>query len=220
MPIHWPDRYAPGTTAVHVSNEITIDAPPQAVWGVLLRAVDWPGWYPNSRDVRLDGGGAELALGSRFTWKTFGVPVSSTVREFVAPERIAWDGSGPLMDVYHAWLIEPRGAGSWVLTRGKPERPRRPRPGPARAQPHAQGASAVAGAAEGDGGGALGAAVREAPADGHDSARAPARAGGASPDWNGRPGLPCRRALQGEVCAARLAEAAEREQPAQADHAG
>jgi hypothetical protein len=42
--------------------------------------------------------------------------VLSCVREFVAEERIAWDGSGPLLDVYHAWLIEPRPRGCWVLT--------------------------------------------------------------------------------------------------------
>ena len=116
MPIHWPDRYAPAATAVHVSNAIAIAAPPQAVWGVLLRAVDWPDWYPNSANVRIAGGDTELAQGRSFKWKTFGIPVASTVREFVAPERLAWDGGGPLMDVYHAWLIEPRGAGSWVLT--------------------------------------------------------------------------------------------------------
>jgi len=58
----------------------------------------------------------ELALGTRFTWQTFGVAVASTVREFVPAERIAWDGRGTLLDVYHAWLIEPRGPGAWVLT--------------------------------------------------------------------------------------------------------
>ena len=116
MPIVWPDRYAPQNTAVHVRNEIAIDAPPQAVWTMLVRAADWPRWYPNARDVRLADGARELALGTRFTWQTFGVAVASTVREFVPAERIAWDGHGTLLDVYHAWLIEPRGAGSWVLT--------------------------------------------------------------------------------------------------------
>jgi hypothetical protein len=38
------------------------------------------------------------------------------VREFGPHSRIAWDAKGPFLDVYHAWLIEPRGGGSWVLT--------------------------------------------------------------------------------------------------------
>ncbi len=116
MPIHWPERYAPDSTAVHVSNDITVDAPPQVVWSVLLRAAEWPTWYPNSHDVRIEGGAVALAQGTRFRWTTFSAAVTSTVREFVAPERIAWDGSGVLMDVYHAWLIEPRPTGCWVLT--------------------------------------------------------------------------------------------------------
>lgn len=117
MTIDWPECYAPGNTAVHVSNDIAIDAPPQAVWDVLVRAADWPSWYPNSRDVRIERGARDLSSGAHFTWKTFGIAVTSTVREFVPAERIAWDGSGFLMDVYHAWLIEPRPSGCWVLTK-------------------------------------------------------------------------------------------------------
>ncbi len=116
MPIRWPDRYAPERAAVHVRNEITIHAPPATVWAWLVRAASWPQWYPNSAGVAIAGGGVDLAPGARFTWRTFGVPVSSEVREFEPPTRIAWDGSGLLLDVYQAWLIEPRAGGSRVLT--------------------------------------------------------------------------------------------------------
>jgi uncharacterized protein YndB with AHSA1/START domain len=116
MPIRWPPRYAPDKVAVRVSNEIAIRAPPERVWAWLIRAAAWPAWYPNSADVRIAGGGAELSPEAHFTWRTFGVAVSSTVREFLPPERIAWDGSGLFLDVYHAWLIEPRAEGCHVLT--------------------------------------------------------------------------------------------------------
>ncbi len=116
MPITWPDRYAPARVAARVSNEITIAAPPSAVWGQLIRASDWPAWYPNSRDVTIAGGATELSPNASFTWRTFGLAVSSTVREFVPNERIAWDGAGLLLDVYHAWLIEKRPDGCRVLT--------------------------------------------------------------------------------------------------------
>ncbi len=116
MPIIWPERYATGRTAVHVSNQISIDAAPEAVWPWLVCATAWPSYYPNAKDVRIDGGGETLAQGAHFTWKTFGVAVTSTVCEFVSDERIAWDGTAMLLDVYHAWLIEKRGSGCWVLT--------------------------------------------------------------------------------------------------------
>ena len=116
MPIAWPERYATARVAAHVSNEISIAAPPEAVWPLLVRASAWPEWYPNASKVRVDGGAAELSPGAHFTWRTFGVSVSSTVREFVERERVAWDGSGLGLDVYHAWLIERRPTGCWVLT--------------------------------------------------------------------------------------------------------
>ena len=34
----------------------------------------------------------------------------------VPDERIAWDGRGLFLDVYHAWLIESRQGGCWVTT--------------------------------------------------------------------------------------------------------
>ena len=106
----------PDHVAARVSNHVEVAAPPAVVWASLVRAADWPLWYSNSANVRIVDGGSDLSLGARFTWRTFGVSVRSTVREFVAGERIAWDGSGLGLDVYHAWLIEPRPAGCFVLT--------------------------------------------------------------------------------------------------------
>ena len=116
MPIKWPDRYMPGRVVAEVSNEISIAAPPEKVWAQLIRAVDWPTWYPNSEAVKIDGGVQDLSLSATFTWRTFGVGVQSNVREFEPFERIAWEGVGAMLDIYHAWLIEPRPGGCWVLT--------------------------------------------------------------------------------------------------------
>ena len=114
--IHWPARYRPDATRVHVRNELALDAPAERVWAWLIRASSWPDWYPNASDVRIAGGGRDLAPGVQFTWRTFGTTVSSVVEEFVPPERIGWTGKGFALDVYHAWLIEPRGNGCTVLT--------------------------------------------------------------------------------------------------------
>lgn len=116
MLINWPQCYAPDRVVARVSNDISIAAPPNIVWPWLIRASAWPEWYPNSARVKIEGGSADLVLNARFTWRTFGVAISSNVREFIPYERIAWDGSGMLLDVYHAWLIEARPKGCWVLT--------------------------------------------------------------------------------------------------------
>jgi hypothetical protein len=116
-PIRWPDRYDPKDTPVHVRNEITIDAPCAAAWGWIIRAQDWPSWYSNSADVVfLSGQPPDLCLGTMFRWKTFGVRLVSTVKEFVPGERLAFDARGTGVDAYHAWLFQPTENGCHVVT--------------------------------------------------------------------------------------------------------
>jgi uncharacterized protein YndB with AHSA1/START domain len=115
--IAWPARYAPGNAPVHVRNERTMRVSPEAVWSTLVRAARWPEWYPNASHLRfLRGSPPDLAAGTTFSWKTFGIPIVSTVLEFVPSERIAWDAQGLGVDAYHAWIIHPSAEGCHVLT--------------------------------------------------------------------------------------------------------
>jgi hypothetical protein len=117
--IRWPEKYAPGKTAVHVRNEMDMPGvSSEAVWAWLVRAKLWPTWYVNSKDVQIlgDGDGQDLRAGSKFRWKTFGASLQSVVEEFVPNERLAWSARGTGIDVYHAWLIEKRPTGCYVLT--------------------------------------------------------------------------------------------------------
>jgi uncharacterized protein YndB with AHSA1/START domain len=114
--IRWPDRYDPARAPVHVRNEIDAPAPPEAVWAWLVRAHLWPSWYPNAKDVVVEGGASELGLSTSFTWRTFGVAIRSTVLEFVPNERIAWNAIGLGVDAHHAWEITRTPAGAHVLT--------------------------------------------------------------------------------------------------------
>jgi Polyketide cyclase / dehydrase and lipid transport len=118
MAIRWPNHYHPSRAPVHVSNERVIAAPADVVWQWLVDAERWPDWYPNSRAVRIvSGPRTALVLGSRFRWRTFGVPVSSEVVECDAPTRLAWTARGFGVDAYHAWYLEARDATSCrVLT--------------------------------------------------------------------------------------------------------
>ncbi len=116
MPINWPPHFETGRAAAHVSNEIAIGAAPEIVWAWLVRAGGWPEWYPNSTDMHIAGGGVELGPQVAFTWRTFGVKVACKVEEWEPCSRIAWRGTGPMIEVYHAWLIEARPGGCHVLT--------------------------------------------------------------------------------------------------------
>jgi hypothetical protein len=115
--ILWPTRYEPANCPVHVKNELAMNASPENVWAWLIRAPLWPTWYPNSANLKfLSGQPPDLALGTRFRWKTFGVTIESTVGEFVPYERLAWDAHGTGLDAYHAWLIQKTENGCNVLT--------------------------------------------------------------------------------------------------------
>jgi uncharacterized protein YndB with AHSA1/START domain len=135
--IRWPKRYLPGSTVVFVHNEIVIPAPPSVVWRILLRAEDWPTWYPNSADIHfVSHTGPDLRDRSRFRWNTFGTRVTSKVLEFEPERRLAWNAHGIGVDAYHAWLLTPLEDGSthvlteetqngWLARLGKLLMPRR-----------------------------------------------------------------------------------------------
>jgi hypothetical protein len=115
--ILWPAGFDPAICPVHVRNELEISSSPGTVWAWLIRAQLWPTWYPNSANiVFLSGTPPDLALGTRFRWKTFGVTIESTVLEFVPYERLAWDAHGTGLEAYHAWLIQKTTEGCNVLT--------------------------------------------------------------------------------------------------------
>ncbi len=115
--VRWPPRYQPERCPVYVRNELDMAAAPEDVWSWLIRASQWPDWYSNSGKVRfLDGSGPSLSAGARFRWKTFGVTITSCVREFIPNERIAWDARNLALDVYHGWVLHPSPRGCRVLT--------------------------------------------------------------------------------------------------------
>lgn len=113
--IFWPEGYLPGFTDNFVSNEMIVAGLGSAdVWPLLSHAAQWPAYYANSANVRLQAG-EQLKEGLRFYFETFGFPVEALCTECVPPAagraaRIAWHGwageGETRLDVHHAWLIE------------------------------------------------------------------------------------------------------------------
>lgn len=113
----WPGDARPEGAAIHAVNVVDAEVTPEAVWPWLIRAARWSEWYDNCRALRFEGeAGPDLRLGSRFTWRTFGVPVRTVVTELVPHERLAWSGRGLGATGYHAWIIERVGKGVRITT--------------------------------------------------------------------------------------------------------
>ena len=116
--IRWPEKYLPAKTHVFASNELVIPATPEVIWAWLIRAEQWPAWYPNSRNIHFRSiSGPDLRDRARFAWTTFGIRVFSKVLEFEPGARLAWESQGMGVHAYHTWLLTPRPNGSThVLT--------------------------------------------------------------------------------------------------------
>jgi uncharacterized protein YndB with AHSA1/START domain len=115
--IHWPEGFDPSQADLFSHNELVINASCERIWGHIIDATKWPQWYPNSKDVRIDGGDI-LKADTVFHWTTFGLPLESEVNEFVPYNRIGWYGYAPgtAPSFYHTWYLKPYGEGCLVVT--------------------------------------------------------------------------------------------------------
>ena len=115
--IHWPEGFDPSQADLFSHNALVINASCERIWGRISDATTWPQWYPNSKDVRIDGGNV-LQYGTVFHWSTFGLPLESRVNEFVPYSRIGWYGYAPgaAPSFYHTWYLKPQGGMCLVVT--------------------------------------------------------------------------------------------------------
>lgn len=110
--IHWPAGFVPAKADLFAHNELIVSASCARVWSHLIDAGRWPSWYPNSKDVQIQGGEQLLSSGTVFRWTTFGLSIESKVQEYVPNQRLAWFGYAPgtTPSFYHSWYLEPSGA--------------------------------------------------------------------------------------------------------------
>jgi uncharacterized protein YndB with AHSA1/START domain len=104
------DRDAP----VVVEKSVEIDAPPAAVWEVLVDVDAWPEWNPDVKSASLDGA---FAQGSRFKWKSGPSTITSTIERADRPEIAGWTGTTVGARAIHVWRLEPTDRGTRVTTR-------------------------------------------------------------------------------------------------------
>jgi len=114
--VTFPDAQAPARSPIYTRNELWIAAPPERIWPWLVDAARWPAYYGNAKNIVLDDGAVELALGTRFHWTTFGVRVHTVVEELQRHRRLSWSGKGLGSTEYHGWVLVPERGGTRVIT--------------------------------------------------------------------------------------------------------
>src|SRR5258708_7433969 len=110
--IRWPTGFEPEKADLFAHNDLIINASCGRVWTHIIDATRWPTWYPNSKDVEIQGGDPVLRDGTEFRWTTFGLAIASKVHEYVLNQRLGWYGyvPGAKPSFYHSWYLEPEGA--------------------------------------------------------------------------------------------------------------
>ena len=115
--VNWPVGHEPLGADVYARNTTDAAAPVEAVWSWLVQPDRWNAFYRNALRVRhVAGPWPRLALGSEFSWITFGAPVTTTVTECDPPHRLGWTGRGLGATGHHGWLLEPAATGCRILT--------------------------------------------------------------------------------------------------------
>ena len=87
--IHWPAGFEPEKADLFAHNDLIINASCERVWTHIIDASRWPAWYPNSKDVEIQGGDPVLRDGTVFRWTTFGLAIESKVHEHVLTLGVA-----------------------------------------------------------------------------------------------------------------------------------
>ena len=84
----WPEQYDPKISPIYALNDVDVNAPPEVVWKMLVDAENWSSYFPAESQVKILTGEPELALGTKYTRMTVGIPCNLIVTEYVPFSRI------------------------------------------------------------------------------------------------------------------------------------
>lgn len=116
--VSWPEKLNPQVAKWYVYNEIEINASPEVVWDILIRAKQWHTYYKGVQSPVefLDTAASVLRAGLTFKLHTMGIHLVPEIREFVPNERMAWMVNRRNLIAYHAWVIVPTEKGCRLIT--------------------------------------------------------------------------------------------------------
>jgi hypothetical protein len=89
--IHSPQGLEPRNADVFIHNEGWIDSSPDIVWAKLIDVSQWPRWYSNSADMRIEGGQPQFGIGVSFNGKTFGFPIRTAGPSIIRYSSVQFD---------------------------------------------------------------------------------------------------------------------------------
>jgi carbon monoxide dehydrogenase subunit G len=101
--------------AIHIERTVSINAPPERVWAVMMDIKRWPEWTESMKSVeRLDGG--EFGVGSKAKLNIRRSPNANvwTVTELTPNRSFTWETNSGGVRGIATHVIEPDGGGTKV----------------------------------------------------------------------------------------------------------
>jgi short-subunit dehydrogenase/uncharacterized protein YndB with AHSA1/START domain len=106
----------PRPAAITALNEITVDAPAQAVWALLADPQRWPQWYAACRWVHSPAPGP-LPAGATFDWKAHPVTLHSVVSQSVPGQVFRYTAASAGLHADHTFTLTTTPHGTRVLSK-------------------------------------------------------------------------------------------------------
>ncbi len=86
---------------VKASLEITVNASPERVWGLLTDVKNWPRWQRDISKAEISG---PLQSGTAFSWNA-GTDIRSRIALVEPLEQFAWTGTAYKAKAIHVWKL-------------------------------------------------------------------------------------------------------------------
>jgi uncharacterized protein YndB with AHSA1/START domain len=104
---------APAAARIRSQATITIRAPVERVWALVVDVDHWPDWNKAVETAHLEG---PVARGSVFKWKSGGMGIRSTFQEIAPMQSLSWTGKTLGTSAIHSWTFKATDKGVVVTT--------------------------------------------------------------------------------------------------------
>ncbi len=98
---------------VKASASISIHAPVEQVWELLINLPGWPEIDPNTSDVRLEG---DIEVDTFFRFKLYNFPIRAKIAVINPPRELHWTGVSLWFKAVDLHTLEPAGNGRTRLS--------------------------------------------------------------------------------------------------------
>ncbi len=99
---------------VKASLEITVNASPERVWGLLTDIKSWPKWQHDITKANIFG---PLQSGTEFAWSSGSTNIRSRIALVQTNEEFAWTGTAYKAKAIHVWKIQRLSSNNQTLVK-------------------------------------------------------------------------------------------------------